>query len=573
MIKGRQLVKKCFSIPTDLVRNRYNFYTLLFISAFLLLNTLKVALFNYYIIPSQTFASFSYKYFITLALITVVLMVILLLKRPVLFMLFYILQLIYIFANLAYYLYFHNYLHILQSIGLFTEGVKAAKAFSIPSDPRLVITLLDLPVFILVLSSYRRLAQMSRKLKLQRNSLMAAGLVVLLLVEALNYSFDYSIVNFLKAKTIGETLVVERYGTLVNSIIDIFKSSEEENMINRLVYGKEVSSTDNSKEKPNFVIIQVESMDSSAINLKYKGKPIAPYLNYLTENSVYYPYVLSYHMGGGTSDSEFSIINSIHPLENFPAIKLENYNYSNSLLKKLAEASYTNVAFHGNAASYFNRDIAFPKMGFDTYFGMEDMDLKHTGWGAPDHLVYDFALNEIQRQTTPFLSYIITMTSHAPFTNARHYYNNELYDDIENKSSQEFLNSISYVDKTIKEFVEKVKEKNENTYFIIFGDHTPAINTDYYKQASFHHDDKYFEFVPLFIITPDQKAYREDKIVGSFLDFAPTILRASNIGYEYKTDGINLLSNNSNAPGIPYRGTSYDRHLLYEKISVEADKD
>jgi len=45
------------------------------------------------------------------------------------------------------------------------------------------------------------------------------------------------------------------------------------------------------------------------------------------------------------------------------------------------------------------------------------------------------------------------------------------------------------------------------------------------------------------------------------------------IGYEYKTDGINLLSNNSNAPGIPYRGTSYDRHLLYEKISVEADKD
>jgi phosphoglycerol transferase MdoB-like AlkP superfamily enzyme len=382
--------------------------------------------------------------------------------------------------------------------------------------------------------------------------------MLIMCIEGINYAQGNSIIHFTESTTVDESPIVERYGTLVNNVVGLLGNKAYEELTQNLNKSKCISSEAENKDTPNFVIVQVESMDSNLINMQYKNQYITPFLHSLSQKSVYYPYVLSYHMGGGTSDAEFSMINSIEPLGNYPAIKIENFDYSNSLIKSLSESSkYHSVAFHGNSGDFYNRNVAFPSMGFDQFFDLEKMNMTDTGWGAPDNEVLNYTANYINRINQPFISYTITMTSHTPFINAKNYYNNSLYDSIEDETVKNFFNSFSYVDKSIEDFILKVRSEHKNTFIFIIGDHTPSVNNEFYKQASFITDNKYFEFVPLFIITPDDKVYKEEKSVASFLDISPTILYTSGIKFDIKSNGRNLLNPgiSTNADLIPFKGS------------------
>lgn len=539
-----------------------------FFSIFILLNTLKIVLFNFYITPTHQVSLFIYRFFITFLIIVAIYLVLWKMKQPVLFFIFYILQFIYLFASFSYYLYFHSYLHILQSMMLFGEGVGAFAAFASPKNFKLIILLIDLPLFIYVLFNYRKAILKLKNFKLQNNLIIIICVLLISMTEGWQYFHNYSLFQLIKPTNMGESLIVERYGTLANNLSDIMLFSNELPLINSLKYGKEVSSSVASPQAQNFVAIQVESMDANIIHTKYKGKYIMPFLQSLTNESVFYPYTLSYHKGGATSDCEFSVIDSTEPLTSFPAIKLNSYFYPNSFLKRLTEEKYTTLAFHGNIGSYFNRTAAFSRMGFQEFNDMTEMKLKDEGWGAPDNKVFNYALERLKSVSSPFLSYIITMTSHGPFTNAGYYYHNEEYDDIKDVTVKDYFNSLSYVDKSIKDFVSAIRSTKKDTNILIWGDHTPNVNNELFKQASFMYENKYFEFVPLFILTPDKKVYKETKKVASFLDVSPTIMGASGVPYEIKSNGLDLLKNSSSKSDIPYKGSNYNREFLYSKIKA-----
>lgn len=567
------VAKKQIKLFKHLQSTTFDFKKILNTSLFLIfifLNALKIVLFNVSITPSHSFSLFIYRILMTFLLVSAIYLILWKVKKPVLFIIFYILQLVYLFASFSYYLYFHSYLHILQSIMLLGEGLGAFAAFSSPKSLQLLILVIDLPLFVYAIYQYKKSIVNLKKFSFQTNIVIIACFFTLLMTEGWHYIHNYSLVQLLKPSIVSESLIVERYGTLTNNLSDILLLSNELPLINSLKYGKEVNSNINTTQKQNFVVIQVESMDANIVNTKYKDKFIMPFLQSLTKSSTYYPYTMSYHKGGATSDCEFSSINSVEPLTSFPAIKLFSYFYPNSFIKQLNDHSYTTLAFHGNIGSYFNRNAAFSKMGFKEFDDMKKMNLKDEGWGAPDHKVFNYALQRIKATPSPFLAYIITMTSHGPFTNAGYYYHNSDYDDITEVTTRNYFNSLSYVDKSIKDFVESVRSTNTNTTIMIWGDHTPNLNSSLYgyKQASFVYEDKYFEFVPLFILTPDKKVYRETKKVASFLDIAPTILNLPGAPYEIKSNGLDLMKGNPGKNKIPFKGSYYDREMLYKKISA-----
>ena len=312
----------------------------------------------------------------------------------------------------------------------------------------------------------------------------------------------------------------------------------------------------------------MESIDANVIDAKYKDKYIAPYLHSLSKNCVYYPYTMSYHLGGNTSDAEFSILNSIEPLQSYPAMKLPSYNYPNSFINELNKSDYTCIAFHGNVASYFNRNNAYFTMGFSHFYDIKDMHLKNKGWGASDEDVFNFAKEKLLETNKPFLSYIITLTSHASYTNFSYYYSNADYDDVKGLVGN-YLNSVSYVDVTLKKFITYIRKNIPNTYIFIFGDHTPPqINDPLYPLSSMHFHSKYFEFVPLLILTPDNIVYKENKRVACFLDIAPTILNTCGVKYSIRSDGNDLLNFKLNDFSlIPFKGEFFSRETLFEEIT------
>ena len=172
--------------------------------------------------------------------------------------------------------------------------------------------------------------------------------VVLCTIVLQEYSFS-RIINRHELQT-GEEQIVKRYGTLINHIYQFFKVNEKK-LISFFEYGrlvnKENQTSVNEHHKPNICLIQIESFDSSIINYYYQGKAIVPYLNTIAKNNIYYPYCLSYHFGGGSSDAEFSVVNNIQPLVDYVAFRLKNYEYSNSYLKDFKKANYDTLAFHG----------------------------------------------------------------------------------------------------------------------------------------------------------------------------------------------------------------------------------
>jgi hypothetical protein len=536
-------------------------------AAFLLFfaaNTFKIVVFNLYILPFYEKKILLYKLAFTPAILLPLILILFLFRKRLAFTIFYILQCAYIALNILYVSFYHNYLHLLQSYHLASEGIDLAANLSIPNAKLILIAVIDLPFFIMAFIYYRKSRNFIRG---NKNISVAAAIICIFsagCLEFQNQRKDLSLFDILSRVQDGETRIVERYGSLVNSLVDLFRTNEK-SMIASLSYGEKLSGK-GSVHRNNVILIQVESLNSGAIRQSYNGTPIMRYLNSLTGKCVYYPYTISYHFGGGTSDCEFSVINSIEPIPNYPAIKLVDYDYPNSVAARFRSEGYFTAAFHGNRKSYYNRDIAFKKMGFSAFYDYKDLGLNETGWGASDGDLFNAALETMRKQKGNFFYHIITMSSHPPFTNVMETdYNDENLSTIEDDADRDYALSFSYVDNVLKKFVTEAKKIHPDTVFIIYGDHCPNIEKGPFKQTSLALPEHYFEFVPLFIITPDNRRFTDTGTVASFLDIAPTALALSGISYKIRSDGENLLSKKHEGR-IPFQGDHLNRKAVREKV-------
>ena len=555
-------IKKMDTAETnDEARVRY------WIIAFLLLNALKLTVFNYSMMSSRDAAGFIFKFTFYLLLGIIVYSLVLRCGKKKLLMTLYVIESSYIFALLSYYCYFHNFLHIMQATVLFTESVDTLPHMTIPVDLRHLCILIDMIPFIYVHRHYEQARRTNSYIRPRLKYFALALGILVVSSEGWHYTQNDSVVTMVQNYPKYETVFVERYGTFISDIFNTVLNNGGRSYAKELDYGKAIESFAQNTESPNIVAIQVESLDANIVNEKHDGKYIAPYLYSLTESAIYYRYAMSYHLAGGTSDCEFSIINSVEPLSVFPSMKLLHYSYPNSFVKVLANSGYKTLAFHGNEGSFYNRTVAFKGMGFEHFYDIKAMGFKHEGWGAPDHEVFNYAANNLKDQSGPLFAYIITMSSHTPFTFTKEYYSTDSYNDVKDATVRNYFTSISYVDGSIKDFVKRIQSEHRNTYILIWGDHTPDIKKDEYMQASYTAGDRYFEFVPLFIITPDNKQLPETKWAGSFLDIAPTILKAAGIEYDYKSDGIDLLDPPASPTRIPLKEGIFDRAQLYKRVS------
>ncbi len=297
-------------------------------------------------------------------------------------------------------------------------------------------------------------------------------------------------------------------------------------------------------------------------------------MNSLTKKAIYFKYAMSYHLGGGTSDSEFSIINNTYPLVNTPAIKSTYYKFENSFVKLLHNAGYLTLAFHNNDSKFYNRGHSYKKMGYDNFFGLHEMNLKEKFWGATDEDLFNFVSSYIKTNNInkPYFLHIITMSSHEPFIFMD--YKNDKFETIKNEKVKRYFNVIQYVDNQIKKFLETI-DLNNTTVFI-HGDHASGIyGNNIYKHSEYLYQNKYFEFVPLFILRNNEQAelihndIDTDHII-SFMDISPTILVESGIEFIYKTFGEDLLSSNF-SKFIKFLDDDYSRDELLEVIEESSE--
>ena len=543
-------------------------YVVFFFICFVLLNTFKTAIFNQLIVGSTSFPRFedvAPGLLNKCIFINAVCIVLVRLRWRFLIVVFYILQTLYIVINTMYYFAFQGYLHISQYLGLFSEAFDLVTHAALPWDPRSLFALIDLPFLALMLIFYPRLVDFNKRYFFK--PVMYASSILFIF-----YFYHWEVPQESPLQTMNnayasDVSVVQRYGLLTFNVMDLINYRDAQSHIKNLNYGPPFCAPDTTGEHPNVLIIQVESLDANIVDYKYKKEYVTPFLHGLSNESVFFPYMLSYHFAGGTSDCEFSTINSVEPFDNFPSVKLRNYDYPNSLLKRCAANGYSVLAFHGNRGEYFNRNSAFKKMGFRKFYDMFAMGVPEIGWGATDESVFDFVKTQLSRESPPFFNYVITMSSHEPFIFVKPYHHKKAFDDIKDGAKRNYLNSISYVDHVLAKFIPFVKATYPNTVIFIYGDHTPTMPKCSYTKAMLEMDQRLFEFVPLFIVTPEKTVYRERTYAASFLDIAPTVLAASRCSGSIGTHGLNLLERPTQEKEVPHRLGIYSRKALFAMIS------
>ena len=265
-------------------------------------------------------------------------------------------QTIYYLGNITYFQYFHNYLYIGNLIGNISEGGEVVSNLAIPLYFEQLLVLIDLPIIIYIF--YKQ-----HDIKLQSNYKFQILMPIIIFISLISTSIynKNSPYHIFQDKWAGIIEIIQKFGLFALQITDwkLTDTSKIEFKYGDVLEVKNLNGV--VKAKKNIIVIQVEALDASIINYIYNNEEVTKYLNSLTKKAIYFKYAMSYHLGGGTSDSEFSIINNTYPLVNTPAIKSTYYKFENSFVKLLHNAGYLTLAFHNNDSKFYNRGHSYKK--------------------------------------------------------------------------------------------------------------------------------------------------------------------------------------------------------------------
>jgi len=233
----------------------------------------------------------------------------------------------------------------------------------------------------------------------------------------------------------------------------------------------------------NVHIVLLESFwDPNALkNVHFKTNPLAPEFAELWK-SAGHSQALAPVFGGFTANSEFEV------LCGFPVSK-DNVKFERQLLNDvpclpaiLAEQGYLTIASHPNVPVFWNRVNAYQRIGFQTYWSVQDFVL--------DDMNREFlADSSLYRQVTdkisstldakqPVLDYIVTYFGHwdYPLNESRpeKVASNSAVEDVDH-----YANTIYYKSRELMDFINDMRQRDPDGIIVVFGDHLPFLGENF----------------------------------------------------------------------------------------------
>ncbi len=244
-----------------------------------------------------------------------------------------------------------------------------------------------------------------------------------------------------------------------------------------------------SIERPNIIFVQLESFfDLSRVEgLEFSQDPL-PNLHSMmqkyTHGDLNVPVV-----GAGTCNTGFEVITGFC-IDEFGA---GEYPYKTILQNSTCESmcydakpyGYATHAIHNNTSGFYDRDIVFPKLGFDTFTAIEHMEnvtYTETGW-AKDSILIPNILDALGSTEGPDLVYNISVQGHGSYPSADILQNKHLSvtgtgrTDTDNQYTY-YANQIYEMDQFIRDLTEELTLSGEKCVVVFFGDHLPNLGID-----------------------------------------------------------------------------------------------
>jgi phosphoglycerol transferase MdoB-like AlkP superfamily enzyme len=329
-----------------------------------------------------------------------------------------------------------------------------------------------------------------------------------------------------------------------------------------------ISNTPKAKQK-NVIIVVMESMRAAEMGVysNIVSQSVSPNLDQISKETVFFKN--AYANSFQTIRSEFAILCSAFDYTRGSPFSEANKDIpTNCLPNILKNNGYKTHWIHGYKKAFFNRSNFMPMLGFDEVHDQSSLNdagyNKVLGWGVPDTDVFDYALENLERQTQPFFAEVLTLSNHFPYTWD---WPISFPDPITQKPNEEQSNynnykrGMYYTDYAVGEFWAKFKQSPlyDNTIVIFTGDHgiwlfDEELTNREDKVATFIKKEQYFR-VPLMLYSPEiSEPYTDDQVVSQ-VDIAPTLVNLLGISADTAFWGRDIT--------IPRSITSQDSMALF----------
>ena len=346
----------------------------------------------------------------------------------------------------------------------------------------------------------------------------------------------------------------------------------EDKNIDTLNFKRDIKPIHPVGEKPNIVIIILESFASYKSSVS--GNPIdpSPHFNELAKNGLYFKNYFT--PATGTARSIYCTITSL------PDVELKGTSSRNPLIvnqHSIAQdfKDYEKLYFIGGSASWGNiRGMLNQSMDNLKLYEEEHYESPRTDvWGISDIDLFREAHKELDSMKEPFFTIIQTSGNHRPYTIPDESYGFKVRTDISDEEAQKYgfqsakeYNSFRFMDYSVGHFMELARKSDfyKNTIFILWGDHGISASTGQHVTPGEGRSklDLGALRVPFVIYSPlitEPKVY--DKVVSE-VDALPTIASLANIPYTATTLGRDMFDDRFNDSSYAFSITHSPNPLI-----------
>ncbi len=242
---------------------------------------------------------------------------------------------------------------------------------------------------------------------------------------------------------------------------------------------------------PNIIYIQSEAL-WDVYDMKQTEFNVDPMRNIrkiAKERNGYMGKLVTSVFGGGTCLPEFEALTGLncrYLLSNgYPYVQYIT-SETPSIVSAFRDNGYSTVAFHPYHKNFYSRNRAYPMLGFDAFYGMEDMEeASKSGWYVSDNAVTEFIIDtyENKQADQPLFMFTVTMQNHGGYSPARYEtYNMRIKNDglgeAETAELLDFAQGVYEADRAFAKLVEYFRHVDEPTIIVMYGDHLPLLGVE-----------------------------------------------------------------------------------------------
>ena len=243
-------------------------------------------------------------------------------------------------------------------------------------------------------------------------------------------------------------------------------------------------------EKYNVIAIMNESWaDFEEFGTLSLSESVTDYIRSL-DNAIW-GHAYTSVFGAGTSASEFEFLTG-NSMAFLPSGSIPYQQYilddSPSLASLLREEGYRTLAFHPGERTSWQRNQAYPRLGFDDFKCGEDMDVEQTlehGYVSDRsdfaQIIWEF---EHKEAGEPLFLFNVTIQNHGSYTVEDYPAQVQLTDEPgKYPMAEQYLTLANETDQAFQMLVDYFSQQEEPAIILMFGDHQPSVEQEFLDKA------------------------------------------------------------------------------------------